>query len=191
MRESETVEQAEQSMNPRAKPAPGSDRLLIATGLVLAAASAFFPWYVFFNQDKFGIRTETFAHTRDLPPLPPRNVMSVSPLAMTDSTDDGARPAPAEPADALTTATVSSLGDEEEGGEARPDQPFPGKGGFRLLHVANGRAMIEDHSGMYMVRIGSILPDNSKLATIEQRDGHWVIVTSSGEVYEDGAAARP
>ena len=44
---------------------------------------------------------------------------------------------------------------------------------------------------MYMVRIGSILPDNSKLATIEQRDGRWVIITSSGQVYEDAAAARP
>jgi len=30
---------------------------------------------------------------------------------------------------------------------------------------------------------GSILPDNSRLATIEQRNGKWVIVTSKGEIY--------
>ena len=190
MRESETVEQAEQSMNPRAKPAPGSDRLLIATGLVLAAASAFFPWYVFFNQDKFGIRTETFAHTRDLPPLPPRNVMSVSPLAMTDSSKED-WPTPTEPMDALTTATTSSVGETRDRGAFREEQPFPGKSGFKLLHVANGRALIEDGAGMYMVRVGSILPDNSKLATLEQRDGKWVIITSNGQVYQDAETSRP
>ena len=47
------------------------------------------------------------------------------------------------------------------------EQPFPATSGFRLLHVANGRALIEDCSGMYIVRIGSILPDNSRLATLE------------------------
>ena len=140
------------------------DRMLTASGILLAAVSALFPWYVFLNQEKFGIRTTSFEHMRDLPPTAPRNVMSVSPLAMIDSTED-------EP--------------------VLPPQPFPGKSGFRLLHVSNGRALIEDRSGMYMVRIGSILPDNSKLATIEQRDGRWVIITSSGQVYEDAAAARP
>jgi hypothetical protein len=59
--------------------------------------------------------------------------------------------------------------------EADPDQSFPGKPRYRLLHVANGRALIEDKSGMYIVRIGSVLPDNSRLATLEQRDGSWVI----------------
>ena len=60
-----------------------------------------------------------------------------------------------------------------------------GKAGFRLLHVANGRALIEDKAGMYLVRIGSILPDNSRVATLEQRDGKWVIVTSTGDIYQN------
>ncbi|WP_117190962.1 flagellar protein [Rhizobium terrae] len=166
------------------------DRVLVATGIALAAASAFFPWYVFFNEDKFGIRTETLGRTRDLPPGNGRQVVSVSPLAMTDSTKDD-RPIPTDPMDALTTATTSSIGETRNGGAFREEQPFPGKSGFRLLHVANGRALIEDGSGMYMVRVGSILPDNSKLATLEQRDGKWVIVTSTGEVYRDTGAARP
>jgi len=50
------------------------------------------------------------------------------------------------------------------------------------MHVANGRALIEDARGMYIVRVGSILPDNSRLATLEQRDGAWVIVTSNGDI---------
>ena len=175
-----------QKNSPRA-----GDRILTATGIALAAASAIFPWYVFFNEDKFGIRTPSFEHTRDLPPGQPRNVMSVSPLAMVDNSDDDeAAPAP-EPADSLTTATTSALGEEEERGRLREIQPFPGKSSFRLLHVTNGRALIEDGAGMYMVRVGSILPDNSKLARIEQRDGKWAIVTSSGEVYEHQGAGRP
>jgi RPA family protein len=63
------------------------------------------------------------------------------------------------------------------------DQPFPASSGFKLLHVANGRALIEDTTGMYVVRVGSVLPDESRLATIEQRDGKWVIVTSKGDIY--------
>jgi hypothetical protein len=165
-----------------------ADKLLMGTGIALAAASAFFPWYVFFNEDKFGLHTDPMDHTRDLPPMAARQVFSVSPLAMTDRTED--ERLPAEPMDTLTTATVSSLGEEGQGALPQ-DQPMPGKGDFRLLHVANGRALIEDGAGMYMVRIGSILPDNSKVATLEQRNGRWVIVTSTGEVYQDQITARP
>jgi hypothetical protein len=84
------------------------------------------------------------------------------------------------------TATVPTLGREQpEGLETQASQPFPGKSGFRLLHVANGRALIEDKAGMYLVRVGSILPDNSRVATLEQRDGKWVIVTSAGDVVQN------
>jgi len=44
--------------------------------------------------------------------------------------------------------------------------------------------LIEDTSGMYVVRVGSILPDESRLATLEERDGKWVIITSKGDVYQ-------
>ena len=33
-----------------------TDRILGATGVALACAAAFFPWYVFFNEEKFGVR---------------------------------------------------------------------------------------------------------------------------------------
>ncbi|MFB9950153.1 flagellar protein [Rhizobium puerariae] len=179
------------SHRPETSPSRLGDKILVATGVALAAASAFFPWYVFLNADKFGVRTESLGRTRDLPPGIGRPVVSVSPLAMTDSSKED-WPAPREPMDALTTATTtSSLGETRDKGTFREEQPFPGKSGFRLLHVANGRALIEDGSGMYMVRVGSILPDNSKLATLEQRDGKWVIITSKGEVYQDANERRP
>jgi hypothetical protein len=162
-----------------------SDRVLAAAGIVLAAGAAFFPWYVFFNEDKFGINIANMDRTRDLPHTGPRQVFSVSPLAMVNRNKDD-RPAPAVPVDPLVTATVSDIGQVRQNNQAaREEQPFPGSVGFRLLHVANGRALIEDGSGMYMVRVGSILPDNARLAKIEQRDGQWVIVSSTGEVFEN------
>ena len=160
------------------KPAPAVDRVLALSGLALAAAAAFFPWYVFFNADKFGIHVANWDRTRDLPDLPPRNVFSVSPMAMTDNSENTS-----QPVDDLVTATVSNDGSKKSR-EVPEVQPFPGKTDFRLLHVANGRALIEDSNGMYMVRVGSILPDESRVATLEQRGGKWVIVTSNGKVYQ-------
>ncbi|MGN7292305.1 flagellar protein [Rhizobium sp. SAFR-030] len=169
-----------------------TDRMLAGGGVLLAAASAFFPWYVFLNQEKFGIRTDVLSRTRDLPEGSGRNVFSVSPLALVDNDREHSQAPLADAPDPITTATVSSLGSEPPKTDpAALAQPFPGRSTFRLMHVANGRAMIEDSSGMYMVRIGSILPDNSRLATIEQREGRWVIVTSKGEIYRDGATASP
>ncbi len=157
-----------------------TDKALACTGLVLAGASAFFPWYVFLNPDKFGIHVAEGDRTRDLPNWPGREVVSVSPLAMVNKN-------PAEPRDLipdpLTTATVSNTGREDDKGPAADQQPFPGKVPFHLLHIVNGRALIEDDTGMYVVRVGSVLPDNSRLASIEQRDGKWIIVTSTGDVY--------
>jgi len=169
-----------------AKPKRSGDRVIVLAGFVLATAAAFFPWYVFFNQESFGIAPMGYTDTRDLPETPGRPVVTVSPLAIPDE-DDGA--APASAFDPIVTATVPAAGDQGGNGGASalsevPNQSFPGKPRYRLLHVANGRALIEDKSGMYIVRIGSVLPDNSRLATLEQRDGKWVIITSNGEVIQ-------
>lgn len=160
-----------------------SDRLLVTAGVVLAALAAFFPWYVFLNPQEFSVPPLWRGDTRDLPETPAREVMSVSPAAMID--DDDADPA--VDVDPVKTATVPNLGHESKTGatpERLLDQPLPAPTGFRLMHVANGRALIEDATGMYIVRVGSILPDSSRLATLEQRDGEWVIVTSNGDVYK-------
>lgn len=161
------------------------DRVLTVTGLVLAGLSAFFPWYVFLNEDKFGINVAEGDRSRELPNWPARNVFSVSPLAMVNKNAADAKP-PELPVDPLTTATATSIGRVDKDAAALPEsQPFPGSTGFRLLHVANGRALIQDGTGMYVVRVGSILPDDSRLAKLEQRDGKWVIVTSKGDIFQN------
>lgn len=161
------------------------DRVLAVAGFMLATAAAFFPWYVFFNQEDFGIAPMGYTETRDLPEAGGRSFVNVSPLAIPDEKDGSGQPSAFDP---IITATVSGEGEAPTGAPALsavdPDKSFPGKPRYKLLHVANGRALIEDKSGMYIVRIGSVLPDNSRLATLEKRDGQWVIITSNGEVIQ-------
>ncbi|EDQ34583.2 hypothetical protein HPDFL43_00260 [Hoeflea phototrophica DFL-43] len=160
------------------------DMVLTIAGFVLATFAALFPWYVFFNQESFGIAPMAgYSDTRDLSEIQGRPVVNASPLAIPNDNNGLAQTSAFDP---ITTATVPSPQGEDIGTnvsvESDPDQSFPGQPRYRLLHVANGRALIEDKSGMYVVRIGSVLPDNSRLATLEERDGNWVIVTSNGEV---------
>ncbi|AWI55987.1 hypothetical protein [Sinorhizobium fredii] len=162
---------------------PLTDKVLGAIGLAMAAFATFFPWYAFLHQDQFSIPPLWQGTTRDLPERSGRGVVSVSPLAMTDMDEETAAAI-----DRLTTATVLGLEHQPAtaagGQEAGLEQPFPEPSGFKLMHVANGRALIEDATGMYIVRIGSVLPDNSRLATFEERNGRWVMITSKGEVYQ-------
>lgn len=161
-----------------------TDRILLLSGMMIAGLAAFFPWYVFLNQDEFGVRPVGLASSRDLPEVPGRAVVSPSPLAIPDND----RESPSISLDTISTATINSGGEErppEEDAVAVQEQAFPKRTPtFRLLHVVNGRALIEDGKGMYMVRIGSILPDDSRLATLEKRNGRWVIVTSEGTVID-------
>lgn len=178
--------EADKTIPPMKRPETGGsfgDRLLVTAGVTLAALAAFFPWYVFLNPQEFSVPPLWQGNTRDLPETPAREVMSVSPAAMVDD-DDADKAGDVDP---VKTATVPNLGLEKKTGatpEKSLDQPLPAPTGFRLMHVANGRALIEDASGLYIVRVGSILPDSSRLATLEQRDGEWVIVTSNGDIYK-------
>ncbi|HEV7246051.1 MAG TPA: flagellar protein [Shinella sp.] len=178
---------ADQSVPPIKRVTKGrystGDKMLVGTGVLLAAMAAFFPWYVFLNPDQFSVPALWEGNTRDLPKTKPKEVMSVSPAAMVDNDDDPNL----ESLDPVSTATTAGGGEKDKTTLGMPvetglDQPLPVSSGFRLMHVANGRALIEDASGMYIVRVGSILPDNSRLATLEQRDGAWVIVTSNGDI---------
>jgi hypothetical protein len=167
------------------------DMALSATGVALALFAAFFPWYVFFNHDKFTPKYGDLVQhmRRDLPILSPRPVFSVSPSAsinINERPPGMAMPLP-RGLDDITTATIpSEQTDRPRTGaeDAAMEQPLPGAASsYRLLHVAGGRALIEDAGGVYMVGVGETLPDNSKLTAIEQANGQWVVTTSAGRVF--------
>jgi len=157
----------------------GDDLLLGLFGVALGLGCALFPWYVFFNQEKFGIRAVKFDST------------SPSSGGATSSTPQIARTAdPAETTnlptgglDQLATGTTPRAAETKGEAPSLLKQPFPTQDvPFRLVHIANGRAMIEDASGLWIVQRGSVLPDMSRVTAIEQRDGQWVLVTNSDRV---------
>jgi hypothetical protein len=159
-----------------------SDTILGACGLLMAVGAAFFPWYVFMNQDKFTVVEGGAKIIRDLTEKPAPAFVQVSPMAVPDASDTAST---AKAADPLTTAAIPTVGAPDRLDTEAPaqEQPFPQRS-FKLLHASNGRALIQDPTGVYLVRVGSSLPDQSRLATIEERKGKWVIVTSEGAVID-------
>lgn len=156
-----------------------SDVTLAALGLTLGLICAIFPWYIFFNQEKFGVREFVFSGKGSGRAAP---TTAYVPQAIGKPFASGERPT--MELDFFPTATLPP---EDEPARALPasEQPFPSdRVSFRLVHVANGRAMIEDGDGLWVVQRGSQLPDASRVASIEQRDGRWVLLTTHDKVVE-------
>lgn len=155
------------------------DAILIAGGVALGVGSAFFPWYVFFNQDQFGVRAMRFEGTPSAGPVP----VGMAPAGPVRDPIEATQGVAME-LDPFPTGTLP-----DEDGEGPPPapgldlQPFPvPEIAYSVVHIANGRAMIEDDKGMFIVQRGSVLPDNATVAAIEQREGRWVVVTSDRRV---------
>jgi hypothetical protein len=170
-------------LSPKRKGLFTADRVIGWSGALLALVAAFFPWYVFFNEDKFGLEYIRQITSRDLPERAGKAVVIASPSGIGDRDNNTVLP---KPEDQIITGTVPAAAAEEDNQEEAsiPAQPFPAAPRvFRLLHVVKGQAMIEDRTGIYVVREGDTLPDLSKVTSLEERDGKWVIVTDKGIVY--------
>jgi hypothetical protein len=158
-----------------------SDLIIAASGVALGLFCALFPWYVFLNQEKFGVQAMQFSGNGQ-GTRPARIAFSSryetieAPFAEEDL--------PFAKLDPFVTASLP--GDNiPRASAALADQPFPGdEATFSLVHVVNGRAMIEDETGLWVVQRGSLLPDNSRVASIELRGKKWVLITSTDKIVE-------
>lgn len=152
-----------------------SDFVVAALGVTLSLICALFPWYIFFNQEQFGVQAIKFGGKGEN-----AGRLVTESISGSDLTPIGIR----EMSKNLDLFTTGNVPDEMQK-EAPGAQPFPGDAiAFRLVHIANGRAMIEDNTGLWIVQNGSKLPDSSRVASIEQRSGKWVLVTSTNKVFE-------
>ena len=156
-----------------------TDTILGTAGVLMAAGAAFLPWYVILNQEKFTLHVVPREMTRDMPDTGPRPIWNVSPMSIPNKDQPKVATLPADPVKTGTTPDEKTAAVKPPVSDA--NQPFPDHN-FVLLHVSNGKALIKDDKGVYLVQVGSALPDNSKLATIEERNGKQVIVTSDGSV---------
>ena len=155
------------------------DVTVAALGVTLAAVCAVFPWYIFFNQEKFGVREFVFSGERS-----GRTASGLAYQPHPVGKPFASAEVPKMELDFFPTATLPA---ERGPGRAVPasEQPFPADlVAFRLVHVANGRAMIEDADGLWVVQRGSRLPDSSRVVSIEQRNGRWVLLTSQDRIVE-------
>ena len=153
-----------------------SDFVIAALGVTLGLICALFPWYIFFNQEQFGVQAIKFGGTGTNSGRAGGGVVASRSAPLT------AKDVPNTSIDLLATGTV-----QDDATPAQPpgDQPFPADvGKFRMVHVANGRAMIEDDTGLWIVQRGSMLPDSSTVSSIEQRNGKWVMLTSTDQVIQ-------
>ncbi|KRB19286.1 MULTISPECIES: hypothetical protein [Mesorhizobium] len=151
-----------------------SDFVIAALGVTLGLICALFPWYIFFNQDQFGVQAIKFGGTGTNSGREGGGVVAERSAPLTT------RDVPNTSIDLFATGTVP---DGATPAQPPGDQPFPADvAKFRMVHVANGRAMIEDDTGLWMVQRGSTLPDSSTVSSIEQRNGKWVMLTSTNQV---------
>jgi hypothetical protein len=158
-----------------------SDLTVAALGITLGLICALFPWYIFFNPDEFGVRAMRFGGGGN----------GTTPIVLGAQTDRVGAPAamgdnPPVELDLLSTGSAvkeHEETEEQEGETSLAEQPFPPPViAFRVVQIANGRAMLEDDTGLFVVQPGSILPDSSRVATIEERAGRPVLVTDAGVV---------
>lgn len=158
-----------------------SDLTVAALGITLGLICALFPWYIFFNQDDFGVRAMKFEGTDEASgPI----LLGTQPQRVGAAIEDAEIP-PME-LDLLPTGTTpDETEDEGPGTPGLTSQPFPALPiDFKLVHVANGRGLIEDDGGLFVVQVGSLLPDSSRVAAIEEQDGLWKLVTDAGLVLD-------
>lgn len=156
------------------------DAIMAVLGVSLAVASAAFPWYIFYNPQQFGIKAMRFQgdQSGNSPStLAYQPALIGQPMTVQDI--------PSMELDLFATATIPGPGEDSESVEII-DQPFPPDTvEYQLIHVANGRAMIQDADGIWVVQPGSLLPDSSRVAQLKQNtEGNWVIVTTLDRIVE-------
>ncbi|MEP9372700.1 hypothetical protein [Mesorhizobium sp. KR1-2] len=161
----------------RARSSRRGDFIVAGFGLSLGLVCATFPWYIFFNPEKFGIQALQFEGT-GRPGKFHSLALNARFLRPGDFlAEDGQK------SDKLDPFTTSTLPEAQEKQASAGDQPFPAEDiPYRLVHVVNGRALIEDDAGLWVVQPGSLLPDSSLVASIEQRAGKWVLLTNKDKV---------
>ena len=161
-------------------PKISGDMVIGGLGVALGLVCALFPWYIFMNPEKFKLEGYHFsgnpqaAHSGSSNSRPAR----IGDAMQSPETSQAAL-------DIFPTGTVPEPGTEKPA-SGEKDQPFPGdtpkEPEFNLIEVANGRAMIVDADGVWVVKVGSPLPNDSRVASIEKRAGKWVLVTSANDV---------
>ena len=163
------------------KPDRRGDLTVAALGVTLGLICALFPWYIFYNPEKFGVRAMKFSGSGNGEQTAPITLEAQPERIGAPSTSE----IPPMKLDLFATGTARNEGGKspEIAAAELANQPFPAEiPSFQLLHIENGRAMIADDAGIFIVQPGSVLPDRSRVEAIEERGGALVLITSDERV---------
>lgn len=153
-----------------------TDFALGCVGVALAAGSLYFPWHIYLNPDAVTQPRITFSGNME-PVGEPED--RYAPLGLAYPLPDRV-----EIIDPVITGSVEVADDRQSS-----DQPTGADSGrvlpgYRLLHAANGRALVRDVDSIFMVRRGTALPGGRRVERIGQVDGAWQVFTSDGVIAE-------
>jgi hypothetical protein len=163
-----------------ADPGRSVDRFLKLSGVVLALVCGLLPWAAYIqNSRTTQVAAASGNAIRD--PLDRSHQHTIGLGAGTPGDDADLAALGVDPATTATTSAVGATGEQPKPEDASK-QPFPAQPQFLLREVVGDMGMIEDRSGFWFVRKGSLLPDASHVAAISQSDGVWEITTDKGRV---------
>lgn len=148
-----------------------TDTFLAAAGLLLASASLYFPWHVYYNEDAVVLPRLQFSGQGDLygeaeDRIVPGSAGFVSPVS-------------GQLIDPVITGSIENDESTAQAGlpEGEEDRILTD---YIVLHSANGLALVRDANSLFIVRRGAALPDGSRVDSISGSDGAWEVTTSEG-----------
>ena len=155
------------------------DYVLSGIGLLIGTAAALFPWHVYFNPEAYGPPEMAFSRGGIVPANEDAVLSSGKPLFDFEAGRFARAETSSAPVDSVTTGVVGP----GAAATGNPDQPFPGNGrAFTLFAVHDGRALVGDVDGVYLVSRRARLPYGTILEAIERDGTGWHIVTSDKRV---------
>ncbi|MEZ5811869.1 MAG: hypothetical protein R3D45_10700 [Rhizobiaceae bacterium] len=147
------------------------DTALGLFGVALAAGSLYFPWYVYRHSDRFQPPRIEYSGNTELYGEPEDRT---GVLWLQAQLPQGTI------LDPIETGTVDKPQEEETAGEARGEPTR--SAAYRLVFVANGRALVRDDTGVFVVTPNSTLPDGQRVTEFRSVDDQWELLTSGNEI---------
>lgn len=157
-----------------------ADYVLSAIGLALGTFAAVFPWHVYLNPEDYGPPRMTFSRGGVIPQA---EIAAQEPGAPADAAGPRSGEAATSVARARPAVDPVTTGKVDRGAvrQIETDQPYPGNGrSFQVLAVDGARALVGDSDGVYLVRAGSRLPDDTVAQSFRQDGTGWYILTADG-----------
>jgi hypothetical protein len=177
-----------QRFSPAAAFAPASkvDRILAASGVVIACSSLAFAGYMLADSD----RPPRIAGMEYLSIFARPNHSLVTatqlkaPLAAQATNQLAAQSIDPTPTGSILDKAASGQPVNLILTPLRNIDPKAPSSPYRILDVSNGEALIANQTGFRRVRTGDILPDLGRVKAIEKRGDHWVLLTQNGAALE-------